>query len=165
MEGLRGSGLELYLHRTRRTCMATSDFELMPRYDYGRKAHHPLQGCAVAHSSYSQSVRWLSPRCDGSPTLPIDHTAGHKPIILFAPGKVTEASSSPSVKQNLFQLETIPHRKSDLRAILGALLRIKIERWGVLVLIFSVSQNIGGASFDSVTITSTRSRDHTFEKL
>ena len=42
------------------------------------------------------------------PKFPIVHTAGHSPATLSNPGKLTFASTYPPVKQNLFQLVTIP---------------------------------------------------------
>ena len=44
------------------------------------------------------------PWADYVPRLPIVQTAGHNPTTLLEPGKVTEVSTNPSVKQNLFQV-------------------------------------------------------------
>lgn len=42
------------------------------------------------------------------PKFPMVQTAGHRPAMLFAPGKVTEAWTRPPVKQNLFHVDIKP---------------------------------------------------------
>jgi hypothetical protein len=42
------------------------------------------------------------------PKLPIVQTAGHKPATLFMPGRDTDVTIKPPVKQNLFHVDSNP---------------------------------------------------------
>lgn len=77
--------------RRNRKCMATGE--------------HCRQYRAIGHGMEATGARTVPSKVapyPARPRLPMVQTAGQRPTILFAPGRMTEVSMYPPVKQNLF---------------------------------------------------------------